>query len=69
MRILAYEECRDCFTGVLETGDAYWSFTLAEDDGIPLDCAYPKSRYRDLGLFQGASPMPGNAGPQPKPSK
>lgn len=53
MRILAYEECRDCFTGVLETGEAYWAFLLTADNRLDLDHEYPKGRYRNLEHFQG----------------
>jgi hypothetical protein len=53
MRILAYEECRDCFTGVLEAGEAYWTFQLTADDRLDLEHEYPKENYRDLEHFQG----------------
>jgi hypothetical protein len=48
MKILAYEDCGDCITGILETDDAYQSFTLWPSGKLTVEESYPKDRYRDL---------------------
>jgi hypothetical protein len=53
MKILAFEDCGDCITGILETDDAYKSFTLWPSGKLTMEESYPKARYRDLEHFQG----------------
>ena len=52
IEILAYEDCGDRITGILETDDAYWGFTLWPSGKLSMEESYPKDRYRDLEYYQ-----------------
>ena len=53
VKILAYEDCGDCITGILETDEAYQGFTLWPSGKLSMEESYTKDRYRDLEHFQG----------------